>query len=213
MEYTLYFAEVFGHLNPGRERCAFYNCYQNGINDTMFIVITGNGKGKTTAAIGQAIRAMGAGKRVFMIQFIKSDKYPSGEDCVLNAFEPRIHFEKAGLGFVGILGDKLPLRKHKNAAQCALKHAKDAMLAENYDLIILDEINVAMDLKLISLEEAVAFVESIPEGKDVVFTGRHAHSEILARADLITNCQDVWHPYHENAMTGERAAAKRGIEY
>ena len=179
----------------------------------MLIVFTGNGKGKTTAAIGQAIRAMGAGKRVFMIEFIKGEQYPSGEDCILNAFEPRLHFEKAGLGFVGILGDKLPLKKHRAAAVCALKRAKDAMLSKQYDLFILDEINVALDLKLVTLEELVDFLDAVPAEVDAVFTGRHAHSEILARADLITNYEDVWHPYHPSVVTGQRTSAKRGIEY
>ncbi|HVN26335.1 MAG TPA: cob(I)yrinic acid a,c-diamide adenosyltransferase [Candidatus Paceibacterota bacterium] len=179
----------------------------------MLIVFTGNGKGKTTAAIGQAIRAMGAGKRVFMIQFIKGKDYASGEDCVLNAFEPRLHFEKAGLGFVGILGDMRPLAKHRVAAREALRKAREAALSGGYDLVILDEVNVALDLKLIDLASVLGFLDAVPPSVDVIFTGRHAHSEILARADLITHYEDIWHPYHADVLTGRRAHAKRGIEF
>ncbi len=175
----------------------------------MLIVFTGNGKGKTTAAIGQAIRALGAGKRVFVIQFIKCKKSPSGEDGVLGAFEPRLHFEKAGLGFVGILGDKLPFAKHQAAAVKALAKAKEAMLSGNYDLLVLDELNVALDLKLVTLESVVEFLDAAPSTVDLLFTGRHAHSEILARADLITNYEDVWHPFRTQA----NVPARRGIEY
>jgi cob(I)alamin adenosyltransferase len=175
----------------------------------MLIVFTGNGKGKTTAAIGQAIRALGSGKRVFVIEFIKCKKSPSGEDGVLSAFEPRLHFEKCGLGFVGILGDKLPFAKHRAAAHRALAKAQGAMLSGNYDLLVLDEVNVALDLKLVDLEEVVAFLEAVPANVDLLFTGRHAHSEILARADLITNYEDVWHPFRTQAQV----PARRGIEY
>ena len=175
----------------------------------MLIVFTGNGKGKTTAAIGQAIRALGAGKRVFVIQFIKCNKSPSGEDAVLNAFEPRLHFEKGGLGFVGILGDKLPFAKHQAAALKALKKAREAMLSGDYDLVVLDELNVALDLKLVTLADVTSFLDAAPATLDLLFTGRHAHSEVLARADLITNYEDVWHPFRTQA----RVPARRGIEF
>jgi len=175
----------------------------------MLIVFTGNGKGKTTAAIGQAIRALGAGKRIFMIQFIKSHKFPSGEDDILTTFGPRFHFEKGGLGFVGIMGDTLPFADHKEAAAKALAKATEAARSGAYDLFVLDEINVALDLKLLDLADALAFLDAAPAGSDVFFTGRHAHSEIMARADLITNCEDVWHPFRTRA----NVQARRGIEY
>lgn len=183
----------------------------------MFMVFTGNGKGKTTAAIGQAIRALGQGKRVFMIQFIKSSGYPSGEDVVLPEIGSlpaligggggTMHFEKGGLGFVGILGDNLPFERHVAAAKETLLKAEEAMLSGDYDLVILDEINVALDLKLIGLSDALAFLDAIPEGMDVIFTGRYAHSEVLFRADLATRCDELSHPYQN------RVKAKKGVEY
>jgi len=171
------------------------------------MVFTGNGKGKTTAAIGQAVRAVGAGKRVFMIQFIKSEGFASGEDGVLRSLSPHLHFEKGGLGFVGILGDTLPLASHKRAAKQVLAKAKAAALSGDYDLVILDEINTALDLHLLTLDEVTGFLESVPKELDLVFTGRYAHSEILYRADLITQYEEVVHPFQS------RVPARRGIEY
>ena len=177
----------------------------------MFMVFTGNGKGKTTAAIGQAIRALGDGKRVFMTQFIKSHGYPSGEDDILPGMTSKMgghmHFEKGGLGFVGILGDKLPFEEHCAAAVRTLARAEKAMLSGEYDLVILDEINVALDLKLIGLSAALAFLEVVPPSVDVIFTGRYAHSEVLFRADLATRCDELAHPYQN------RVLARKGVEY
>jgi cob(I)alamin adenosyltransferase len=177
----------------------------------MFMVFTGNGKGKTTAAIGQAIRALGDGKRVFMTQFIKSHGYPSGEDDMLPEMASKnggyMHFEKGGLGFVGILGDKLPFKEHCDAAVATLAHATEAMLSEKYDLVILDEINVALDLKLIGLPAVLAFLDAIPATVDVIFTGRYAHAEVLSRADLATRCDELAHPYQN------RVSARKGVEY
>lgn len=177
----------------------------------MLMVFTGNGKGKTTAAIGQAIRALGQGKRVFMIQFIKSDRYPSGEDGILSGALPAaggtFHFEKAGLGFVGILGDDLPFDAHCDAARAALGKAQAAVRSGEYDLAILDEVNVALDLGLLTLGEVTKFLDEVPAGVDVIFTGRYAHSEILFRADLATKCEELCHPYRH------KVGARKGIEY
>ncbi len=177
----------------------------------MLMVFTGNGKGKTTAAIGQAIRALGQGKRVFMIQFIKSPRYPSGEDDVLPRITApsgqAIHFEKGGLGFVGILGDALPFDEHRTAAEDALGKAAVAAGSGEYDLVILDEVNVALDLHLLALQDVIAFLDAVPEAVDVIFTGRYAHSEVLYRADLATRCDELSHPYRSHI------SARSGIEY
>jgi cob(I)alamin adenosyltransferase len=172
------------------------------------MVITGNGKGKTTAAIGQTIRALGGGKKVFFAQFIKSDGYPSGEDEVLrHAFGDRVVFLKGGRGFVGILGDKLPFAEHREAAQKTLAAAKEAAASGVYDLVILDEVNVAMALKLIDRAEVEEVIDLVPEGRDIVLTGRAADTAILKRAALVTECVEIKHPYQEQVK------AKKGIEY
>jgi cob(I)alamin adenosyltransferase len=118
-----------------------------------------------------------------------------------------MHFEKGGLGFVGILGDKLPFEDHCAAAVATLARAEKAVLSGEYDLVILDEINVALDLKLIGLPAALAFLAVVPAGVDVIFTGRYAHSEILFRADLATRCEELHHPYQS------RVKARKGVEY
>ncbi len=179
--------------------------------DVMLIVFTGNGKGKTTAAIGQAIRAIGQGKRVFMIQFIKGPGYPSGEDAILpgivSSVGGRLHFEKGGRGIVGILGDKLPFEEHRAAALQTLGRAASAAGSGDYDLVILDEVNVALDLRLLTLAEVTDFLDSVPSSVDIIFTGRYAHSEVLYRADLATRCDELCHPYQQ------RVVAKKGVEY
>lgn len=175
------------------------------------MVFTGNGKGKTTAAIGQAVRALGQGKRVFMIQFIKGPGYPSGEDGVLpgivSASGGKLDFEKGGRGFVGILGDKLPFDEHRAAALRTLERAAQAALSGEYNLVILDEVNVALDLRLLTLAEVTDFLDSTPSSVDVIFTGRYAHSEVLYRADLATRCDELCHPYRQQVV------AKKGVEY
>lgn len=173
----------------------------------MILVLTGNGKGKTTAAIGQGIRALGQGKRVFMIQFIKSRGYPSGEDIILSRLGKRFVFKKGGRGFVGILGDTLPRRVHREAALKTFARGERALRSKKYDLVILDEINVALTLKLIPKARVLKLMRTVPEGVDLVLTGRGAPREMETRADIVTRCEDVKHPFHGGAK------AKKGIEY
>lgn len=174
----------------------------------MIIVATGDGKGKTTAAIGQAVRAMGHGKRVFFAQFIKCDGYPSGEDVMLRAFgADKLTFIKGGKGFVGICGDKLPFSAHKAAAHETLSLAKKAAISGKYDLMVLDEVNVAVALKLLTVEDVFAFLDSVPAACDVMLTGRRADPKVIARADFVSECLEVKHPFHKNVK------AKAGVEY
>ncbi len=129
----------------------------------MILLFTGNGKGKTTAAIGQAIRALGQGKKVLIIQFIKGP-WKTGEDIFASKFQiPKSKFQiiKTGKGFVRILGDKLPFKEHKKAAEEGLKLAKKAIKSKKYDLIILDEINNAVDLKLIKASDVLKILRPI----------------------------------------------------
>ena len=173
----------------------------------MLLVFTGDGKGKTTAAIGHGIRALGQGKRVFMIQFIKSRSYQSGEDIILSRLGKRFVFKKGGRGFVGILGDMLPRQVHRAAALKTLAEGERALRSKKYDLVILDEINVALTLKLIPKARVLKLMHTVPEGVDLVLTGRGAPREMEVRADLVTRCEDVKHPYHWGAK------ARKGIEY
>lgn len=168
----------------------------------MLIVFTGNGKGKTTAALGQAVRMIGRDRRVLMIQFIKGP-WKSGEDYFTGKFQipnDKFQIRKMGLGFVGILGDKLPKAEHAKAAQKALEFATNEMRQAKWDLIILDEINVAVSLGLLTKEEVLEAVKDLPPEKFVIFTGRGAPQEFIDRADLVTEMREIKHPFNDGKM-------------
>lgn len=190
---------------------------------SSFVVVhlyTGNGKGKTTAALGLAMRAIGDGKKVFMIQFIKGP-WPSGEDKSYKVFGESFGFVKGGKGFVGILNDTLPRSEHEQAARDTLARAKSEIESGQWDVVILDEVNVAVDLKLVSVERALSVVQSFSDRKNnvlkaktlnlkpelVILTGRNAPKEFYDIADLTTEMREVKHYYQEGQI------AKRGVEF
>jgi len=186
----------------------------------MLIVFTGNGKGKTTAALGCAMRALGQGKRVLMIQFIKGD-WESGENKFVKHF--MLHAScfriiPAGKGFVNpirnnisngvkISGDKIRFSVHKKAAEKALRLAKKEIKSKKWDLIILDEINVAINLKLIKADEVLKILKYAPKNIDIILTGRNAAEKFIKYADLVTEMREIKHPFQKGQM------AKKGIEF
>ena len=173
----------------------------------MLYIFTGNGKGKTTAALGQALRAVGEGKRVLMVQFIKGP-WKSGEDVFAKGLEPHFKLVKMGKGFVGILGDTLPREEHQKAAEDALAYALAEAETKNWDIIILDEVNNAIHLGLISAEDILTFLDEVKNKVEhVILTGRDAPQKLVDRADLVTEMRDIKHPY-EKGMKG-----RRGLEY
>ncbi|MFH0890712.1 MAG: cob(I)yrinic acid a,c-diamide adenosyltransferase [Candidatus Liptonbacteria bacterium] len=171
----------------------------------MIILFTGDGKGKTTSALGQMIRVLGRGKSALMIQFIKGpwisgeDKFAEmfGDKC--SGFGPEFEIRKRGLGFVGILGDKLPREEHAAAARKALAEfvgeKESAPPDGGWHLIVLDEINVAVSLGLLTIEEVLDAIGDYPEDKLLMLTGRGAPQELIDLADLVTETKDVKHPY------------------
>lgn len=174
----------------------------------MVVVFTGNGKGKTTASLGAAMRAVGRGQRVLMVQFIKGP-WASGEDFIevvdKKSAKGSFELKKMGLGFVGILGDKLPREDHEAAAVKALTYIKESLPA--YDMVIMDEVNVAVSLKLISTKDVLAIIQDLPDEKIVLLTGRGAPEEFLERADLVTEMKEVKHPYNKGEL------AKINVEF
>lgn len=188
----------------------------------MILVLTGNGKGKTTAALGQALRAVGEGKRVLMVQFIKGP-WKSGEDNadIISKSNPSTHsarsgspafrLVKMGKGFVGILGDTLPREEHERAAREALDYAKSEIESGEWDMVILDEINNAVALNLIAKEKVLELISSLNSSthklEHLILTGRDAPKEFIDAADLVTEMQDVKHPYEQGIK------ARRGLEY
>lgn len=179
-----------------------YDRYDDEKRACMIIVFTGNGKGKTTAALGQAVRVLGRGKTALMIQFIKGP-WKSGEDNFGAQFQiPNDKFQvrKMGLGFVGILGDKLPREEHERAAQNALQMFREEFAKKTWDLIILDEVNVAIDLKLVSTEEVLDVLKDVVDEEFVLCTGRGAPQELIDRADLVTEMREVKHPFNDQKL-------------
>lgn len=169
----------------------------------LIIVITGNGKGKTTSAFGQALRAVGQGYKVFILQFMKGREY--GEFIAAEKYLPNITIRKSGL-------DSFVMRDNPAAidialAQKGLDIAKKSIVSGKYDMVILDEINVALDFKLIKIKDVLAMIKNKPAGLDLVLTGRYAPKEIIKLADTVSDVQEIKH--HYNAGIKDRA----GIEY
>lgn len=169
----------------------------------LVIVITGNGKGKTTSAFGQALRAIGQGYRVFVLQFMKGRKY--GEFIAAEKYLPHLTIRMSGL-------DSFVLRDNPAAidielAQKGLATAKKAINSGKYDMVILDEINVALDFKLIDLPEVIGLIKNKPARLDLLLTGRYAPPEIIELADTVSEVKEVKHHYNKGIK--DRA----GIEY
>jgi len=169
----------------------------------MLQVYTGTGKGKTTAALGLAFRALGHKKRVFLLQFMKKGTR-SGELRAARKFK-NLKVAQAGQKKWAQKGKVTA--KEKQLARKGLEVARQALESEKYDLVILDELNVALDYDLLKLEEVKEILKSRPHHVEVVITGRYAHPDILEMADLVSEVRELKH-YYENGIT-QRA----GIEY
>jgi cob(I)alamin adenosyltransferase len=156
----------------------------------MIICITGNGKGKTTSAIGQAVRMVGDGKRVLMVQFIKGP-WRSGEDDAQMLLRPWFKIVKTGLGFVGILGDNLPREEHARAAREGLALARAEATSGKWNALILDEIHNALHLGLVSLIDVLELIRDLPQGTDLILTGRDAPSQLVELSDIVSDIQEV----------------------
>jgi cob(I)alamin adenosyltransferase len=166
----------------------------------MILLFTGNGKGKTTASLGQMVRVAGRGKAALMIQFIKGP-WISGEDEFAKTHFKNLpgifEIRKMGLGFVGILGDKLPIEDHKAAARKALDMFIEEKNSGKWHLIALDEVNVAISLGLITVQEVQSAIEGCPEDKILIMSGRGAPQELIDAADLVTEMREIKHPFNK----------------
>jgi len=166
-------------------------------------VYTGDGKGKTTAAFGLALRAIGRGLKVYIIQFIKGG-FDYGELYVVDKL-PNITLKAFGRGrFVTELP---PPEEDVKLAEEALELAEKVVKSGEHDVVILDEINVALHLKLISLERVLELIKNKPEHVELILTGRYAPKEIIDVADLVTEMREVKHPYRSGYQ------ARKGIEF
>jgi cob(I)alamin adenosyltransferase len=163
----------------------------------LTVVITGNGKGKTSSAMGMVLRASGHGLRSCIIQFMKGDLY-SGEWDGVKLLGELAELHATGMGFCGIQGNPYTHAEHRASAQRAIELARAKMASGTFDIIILDEINNALQLKLIDLEQVLALVKGKPELMHMVLTGRNAHPQIVELADTVSEVCEVKHAYRKD---------------
>jgi len=173
-----------------------------GLEKGLIQVYTGNGKGKTGAAFGLALRAIGRGLKVCIVQFIKGG-FDYGESYIAGKL-PLLEIAAYGRGQF-ITGR--PTTEDFTEAKKAFDHAKAAIQNGKFDIVILDEANVAMHLGLLSVRELIEVLRNKPPYVEVVLTGRHAPKEIIDLADLVTEMREIKHPYTRGIQ------ARKGIEY
>ncbi len=179
------------------------------------LLYTGEGKGKTTAAFGVVLRAVGRGWKVSMIQFTKMGEWPPGEPmgeiAGARRLEPDLEVISAGIGFVNIFGDPYTLEEHREAAQKGLALAREKIASGQFQLVILDEILGAVSQGQIDLEQVLELIRARPHTLDLCLTGHDAEKKfidrILAVADLATEMVKLKHPFD----TGRQA--RKGIDY
>jgi cob(I)alamin adenosyltransferase len=169
----------------------------------LIIVNTGNGKGKTTAALGTALRAIGSGFNVFMVQFIKGS-WDYGELHVVDKLKPHLEIKPMGEGFTWETKDK---ERDTRVAHEAWDFCKALIQKNEHDLLIFDEINNAMDYGYLDPKEVAETVKKKPEKMHIILTGRGAPQEIIDVAHLVTEMREIKHPFHEGIY------AQKGIEF
>jgi len=172
----------------------------------LVIVYTGDGKGKTTAALGMALRAIGRGWKVLMVQFMKGT-WHYGELDVVKRLAPDLEIVAMGKGFYKILDDHYTEAEHRAAALAALNFAREKMMSGEYDLLILDEVNNALSAGLVPLDAVMQLIADKPPDFHIVLTGRAAPPELIARAELVTEMREVKHPYQQGIL------AQKGIDF
>jgi cob(I)alamin adenosyltransferase len=172
----------------------------------LVVVFTGHGKGKTTAALGMILRAVGHGMRVCIIEFIKGDIY-TGEFDGIKKLSPQVELNVMGKGYCGMKGDPYTHKEHRTKAQKALKLAEKKMLSCDFDIVILDEINVALTLNLVDLPQIARLIEKKPPLIHLILTGRNAHPELIQRAHIVTEMKEIKHAFRQGIDP------QKGIDY
>jgi cob(I)alamin adenosyltransferase len=175
----------------------------NRLEPGLIQVYTGDGKGKTTAALGLALRAAGQGLQVVVIQFMKG--WPHYGELASVQLLPNVTLHQYGRP--DFVDRQKPQPEDARLAGEALQHARQIINSGEADLVILDEVNVALDYGLIELSDLLPLLEAKPEHVELVLTGRKAHPEVMKRADLVTEMLDIKHPF-DAGVTG-----RQGIEY
>jgi len=173
------------------------------LNKGLVQVFTGEGKGKTSAGVGIVIRALGQGLKVCVVVFIKGNR-TSGEWTFLSKI-PDVEIARYGLGKLIDPDNIKP--EEKEQAREALEFARKAVSTDNYDIVVMDEVNVAVRHKLIDVDGVLKLIRDKPAKVELILTGRYADPQIIQMADLVTELQKIKHPYDRGIK------ARRGIEY
>lgn len=163
----------------------------------LVVVITGNGKGKTTSAMGMVLRATGHDMKACIIQFMKGDLY-SGEWDGIKRLGELVELTATGKGFCGIQGNPYPHSEHRMNAQDAIALVQDKIDSGAFDMVVLDEINNALHLNLVDLDQVLAILDNRPAALHLILTGRDAHPEIIARADTVSEVREIKHAYRKD---------------
>lgn len=166
-------------------------------------VYTGDGKGKTSAAFGAALRAIGHGLKVYIIQFIKGG-FDYGE---LHIVEKLPNLRLAAFGRGRFVTEVTPQEEDVNLAGKAFDLAREVVQSGEYDIVILDEINVALNLKLVNIDEILQLMKDKPKHVELILTGRRAPRKVIEAADLVTEMKEIKHPFNQGAKP------RKGIEY
>jgi cob(I)alamin adenosyltransferase len=162
----------------------------------LVVVITGYGKGKTTTALGIMVRACGHNMRVCIIQFMKGDLY-AGEWDGIKKMDCQVELISTGKGFCGIQGNPYTHEEHRKNAQDAIALAQQKMESGRFDILILDEINNALKLRLVDLEQVLDIIKRKPALMHLVLTGRDAHPQVIELADTVSEIKEVKHAYRK----------------
>lgn len=163
----------------------------------LIVVLTGEGKGKTTSALGMTLRAVGHGMKVCIIEFMKGDMY-AGELDGLKLLGPNVELHLMGKGFCGIQGNPYPREEHRANAQEAVKLAREKISSGAFDIVILDEINNAAHLRLVDLPQVIELIDLKPPLMHLILTGRDAHPDIIERADTVSEVREIKHAFRKD---------------
>ncbi len=163
----------------------------------LVVVVTGYGKGKTSSAVGMLVRACGHGMKVSMIQFMKGDLY-TGEWDGIKKLACDVEIIPTGMGFCGVEGNPYPHSVHREAAQRAIRIAEEKIESGKFDLVILDEINNALKLQLVDLDQVLKLLRMKPPLMHLILTGRDAHPEIVELADTVSEVKEIKHAYRKD---------------
>jgi cob(I)alamin adenosyltransferase len=166
-------------------------------------IFTGNGKGKTTAALGTILRAAGHGLKILIVFFMKGN-YSYGEYSTLNKL-PNVDFTNFGFPYLTDPANIKP--EEREQARLALTTAREGVLSGNYDLVVLDEVNVAVYFKLLEPEDVMQLIKDKPDHVELILTGRYADARLIDMADLVTEMVKVKHPFDKGIK------ARKGVEY